>query len=618
MASLYKPMVSTYVLPNGAHRTPDGKRVTVGTPGAVKVSRKSKVWYGKYTDAAGVPHRVRLSTNHETAKVMLAKLVTDAALGKVGAIDPYERHNQRDIDEHVAEWELHLRTTTNMRGHKNTDEHIDTLVPRVRKAIQGCGFRCIKEISAGPVELFIGNLTREIQGEPVKLGAQTRNFYLQAMQQFCLWLVSVDRLARNPLAKVNKENVENDQKHPRRAFSGDELPRIFTATINSAKTFRGLTGADRAALYATAMGTGFRVKELASLTPASFDLDKRTVEVSGEVTKNRKAVADRPIPADLAAHLREYLHDKDRGQPIWGGTWCERAAGMFKRDLAAARKTWIEETNDAAERAKREASDFLAYVNAAGEYGDFHAWRHTFVSVLMNVGVNPKAAQELSRHSDMKLVMQRYAHAEQQAMAKAVDMIPQFLGATGTDGPSVRLDRALTNKEGAKVPACVHESPRAENREVDEVEQNAGNCPALTTEVPAMAAGVQSDENAAKNEVIGFLNRRSQVRILPGVMTCDDDTSRLDRALTEEFDHRQGSNYQGIFQDFSAESRRSLQIALHSGETHAIGVALSNAALLREVRDLCPDDGEGDEELFAPRPWREFTDPDELWELEAL
>jgi hypothetical protein len=54
MASLYKPTITTYQLPDGKHRTPDGKRVTKNTPGAVRVSKKSEVWYGKYR-TAGFP-----------------------------------------------------------------------------------------------------------------------------------------------------------------------------------------------------------------------------------------------------------------------------------------------------------------------------------------------------------------------------------------------------------------------------------------------------------------------------------------------------------------------------------------------------------------------------------
>ena len=38
MASLYRPNITTYCLPNGRHRTPDGKRVTKNTPGAVNAN----------------------------------------------------------------------------------------------------------------------------------------------------------------------------------------------------------------------------------------------------------------------------------------------------------------------------------------------------------------------------------------------------------------------------------------------------------------------------------------------------------------------------------------------------------------------------------------------------
>ena len=49
-----------------------------------------------------------------------------------------------------------------------------------------------------------------------------------------------------------------------------QLAAILDAARQSDRTFRGLTGADRHALYLCAMGTGFRASELASLTPRSL------------------------------------------------------------------------------------------------------------------------------------------------------------------------------------------------------------------------------------------------------------------------------------------------------------------------------------------------------------
>ncbi len=49
-------------------------------------------------------------------------------------------------------------------------QHIRTLVPRIRKVLDGCGFRFWPDISASRVEAFIGELRRD------ETSIQTCNF----------------------------------------------------------------------------------------------------------------------------------------------------------------------------------------------------------------------------------------------------------------------------------------------------------------------------------------------------------------------------------------------------------------------------------------------------------
>jgi hypothetical protein len=97
MATLYRPKVTTYTLPDGSYRTPDGERVTSKTPGAVRTVTKSKTWFGRYTDGAGKRHQVKLSASKETARRMLAKLAGDAQLAGVGIVGKYAEHRARSL-----------------------------------------------------------------------------------------------------------------------------------------------------------------------------------------------------------------------------------------------------------------------------------------------------------------------------------------------------------------------------------------------------------------------------------------------------------------------------------------------------------------------------------------
>jgi hypothetical protein len=91
-------------------------------------------------------------------------------------------------------------------------------------------------------------------------------------------------------------------------------------------TFRSLSGRGRYFLYLTAMSTGFRVSELATLTPEAFALggDLPTATVPAAYTKNKKR-AVQPLPADVAGALAEYLKGKLAGLP------CGRGRGFRRR-----------------------------------------------------------------------------------------------------------------------------------------------------------------------------------------------------------------------------------------------------------------------------------------------
>ena len=90
-------------------------------------------------------------------------------------------------------------------------------------------------------------------------------------------------------------------------------------------------------LYATALGTGFRAAELASLTPEAFDLTANppTATVQGAYAKNGQT-AVQPLPASLASVLERFLANKPSNQPVWPGTWYSKAFEMIRADLEAA------------------------------------------------------------------------------------------------------------------------------------------------------------------------------------------------------------------------------------------------------------------------------------------
>jgi integrase len=203
-----------------------------------------------------------------------------------------------------------------------------------------------------------------------------------------------------------------------------------------------LSGPVRAMSYQVALGTGFRVKELRTLTPASFDLDSDPPAVTvGAAYSKRRRQDLQPIRPDLAELLRPWLAGFPRDAQLF--KLPHNTAKMFRRDLAAARAAWIAEARTDSEREERERSDFLQYENAAGEFADVHAQRHTYISGIVAGGASVKTCQELARHSTPVLTIGRYSHARLHDLTGALDSLPdlqpqepttaQEARATGTD-----------------------------------------------------------------------------------------------------------------------------------------------------------------------------------------
>ncbi len=90
-----------------------------------------------------------------------------------------------------------------------------------------------------------------------------------------------------------------------------EAGRLIAAAFASKQVYRGLAGSDRPCYNATALGTGFRSAELASLAPEAFELvsEVPTVKLEGGARQESQEVIQ-PLPIGLADALGGYLAGK--------------------------------------------------------------------------------------------------------------------------------------------------------------------------------------------------------------------------------------------------------------------------------------------------------------------
>jgi integrase/recombinase XerC len=435
----------------------DGKKVPAGTPGAAKEVIESRKWYGTVRG-----RHVPLCGDYQSAQRMLKKLQADAELKRVGLADPHGDSKATPLSAHLADFEAHLI------GKGNTLAHVAATMRRLRATVAGCGWKSLADLSAtklevwlnskrgkrapalppGPKEYSPGDVatllgcSRENVGKLIRTngllapagegkarrmpretvqalldlsgrgaGPKTRNYYRKHLKHFGTWLVKDRRSSVNPFQHVELEPTDADVRRRRRAATVEELTKLITTARASRRVYRGLSGPDRAMLYAVAFTTGFRASALASLTPTHFDFaaDPPTVSLAARNNKSRKPKVN-PLPADATGALTSYLAGRPGREPIWPGTWVATAADMLRADLADAGIGYI--AVEAGERS------FL----------DFHAvGRHSCLTHAARAGVPLSVVQKLAGHAS-PVTTARYVHTSDREVADAVRRLPAIAG----------------------------------------------------------------------------------------------------------------------------------------------------------------------------------------------
>jgi integrase len=394
MARLFKQMWSKVM---------DGKRVR----------GKSAKWYAEYLDENGCRTRKPTGcTKLEDAKKVADKWERRAEQARAGIVEEWKPSPTIDvmIDQFLD----------SLRAKGRPDKHVDYMGTKLRRLY--VGVPTIDDITLAAIESAVASLAADGSA------AQTRNHYRQAAHQFARWLVRHRHLSADPLAALEKEPVDADRRRVRRAESTEVLRLVIEAAAKSRLVAAGLTGQQRAMLYAVAAATGFRAGELASMTVANFDLDGPVpcAHVEAGYSKRRRADTQ-PLPEWIVPGLRPLLATVGPGEPVWSGKWSRsgHGAAALRQDLETARQAWVAAAKDEKQRAEREASPAMQYQDARGRYFDFHALRATYITSLGRSGASPAALQVLARHSDPKLTFGIYTDHDLAERAN-VNRLPSY------------------------------------------------------------------------------------------------------------------------------------------------------------------------------------------------
>jgi len=352
----------------------------------------------------------------------------------IGLLDSTRAAASKLLSQHLDEFKQ------SMSDKGDTAMHVQTVVTRVRRVMAGCGFRSWLDIRAERVERYLA----ELRNGDKNLSVQTSNFYLQAAQSFCRWMVLNRRAGESPLAHLQQMNVKVDRRHDRTAFEVEEVQRLLAATCRGPERF-GMDGRERGLLYRLTVETGLRRNELKNLKVSSFDLDGRVVVIQAASSKHRREDT-LPLRPETVEELKAFFTSRLPEAKAFGGRYqhlTDKTAEMIQEDLAAT------EEKDEKGNIIRAA---ISYTDSAGRFRDFHALRHTCGSWLAGLGIHPKTIQTIMRHGDINLTMSRYSHALQNQTAEAVAKLPSLpisgpedQKATGTDGKRIDLGANLAD-----------------------------------------------------------------------------------------------------------------------------------------------------------------------------
>jgi integrase/recombinase XerD len=368
------------------------------------VWKRGAKWVIEYTDRNGKRKRKTGFTDKSATQKLASRLEEREHKFRTGMLDPgEERRNterERDLRVHVGEWKSFLLA----KG--NTAKHAEQSAARVLRVLDAAKADRIGDLSPSGV---LGALAT------FEVSAETRNHYIRAVKGFSRWLYTDGRSNAHALASL----ATRDSSHDRRVIRRELTPEESLAIVRAAETGprrKGLDGPDRAMLYRSALASGLRVSELASLSRDSLTRDGPLVVLVVRAAYSKRRREDKqPIPPELAEAVREWA--KDRPGKLWPGKWwAAEAAKMLKADARAAG---------------------VAIETPEGKV-DFHALRHTYISRVV-ARTDVKTAQVLARHSTPSLTIGRYAKTNARRVTEVLESMSAAMSASGAPDCSQQI-----------------------------------------------------------------------------------------------------------------------------------------------------------------------------------
>jgi len=340
----------------------------------------SRLFSGRYAAERGAsPITVRLNTpDREIARKRLRDIVLETQREQEGIIAPKAVRTAAaaSLGNLVNEYEADLQ------GRGLDGKHVHDSITRVRRMLAQTGWARLSDVRADAFVKWRASLA---------CSAKTVKEYQVSACAFLNWLMRTDRLAVNPLAKVDKIDGRGKQVRASRTYTEPELARLFAVAGRYAIGYQVL-------LY-----TARRWSEVHALVWGDLHLDEaEPFALFREGTTKDKDKCAVPLKAELAGQLR-----------ILRPTDCSSTDRALKGRLAKY---------DLFRKHLKRAG--IEHRNALGSVLHLHSFRKTWQTLGVRYGVNQRAAQEVLGHSDANLTAKAYTDVPALGLNVEVAKVP--------------------------------------------------------------------------------------------------------------------------------------------------------------------------------------------------
>ena len=267
---------------------------------------------------------------------------------------------------------------------------------------------------------------------------KTRANYAGALQGFCSWALRRRYLTEHPLHEF--VSPDTTRQTVWRDFAPAEIQRL----LDHCAPHRRL-------LYEVTLFSGLRRNELRQLALEHLDMQYSGLRL-GTFTKNRQALFH-PLPRDLVERLHAHAVS---GEP--NRVYMSRSRDEVPHDVPKAPLLYVP-VGTARDLAQDLAAAGIPLVTEHGK-AVFHSLRITYINLVLDLGVNPKEAQQLARHSTVNLTMNVYGRTRSEYLSRVVERLYESVCATFVQMAGAEEPQLLAIAGDTGMPKGGFEPPR--------------------------------------------------------------------------------------------------------------------------------------------------------------